>query len=471
MTKYPIRFLLPNEGFKKVCVESNDFPKETFTEMIFNERNNCFTTTIELPPGKYSYQFNADGKIIDDLLRAPQGGSALLRLGDSEGVIFELDKVFIKNNHIILTLGIDRSIWHDATLNIQTLQGIETIKGYHTFFEGSYEYQLFVVCIPPDSSLLAYFEISNGDQIFYLGENGLKEQEWSISPIEISVDTISIPSQSNEIIASYYLTHSKVIQEFEKHHQYFEKFPADYIMGDIEKNSILFKDHQIISVQNQHTLLASILRDIFIEKEDINPSFGLLGRYAYESRQDISTIPFFLSDSEVSFWHLCRREIPTATRGIIFQLLCTVAPQIVFGEEIGLVKTGNDRSMYWTKTKWNKELYNLYIKLLKLRKKYPVLRQGNFRFVLQDCCVWGIERYMPGEESIYIFANHSKNNVVIDLTQIMNHSGAIIELLTDHPLKRKRVCTLFGESVNVFKMNGIHMPLKDSDSSILDEEL
>ena len=60
---------------------------------------------------------------------------------------------------------------------------------------------------------------------------------------------------------------------------------------------------------------------------------------------------------------------------------------------------------------------------------------------------------MDGEDSIYIFANHSKNNIIIDLSQIISYSGPIIELLSNHSLKRKKVCTIFGESLVAFKSN------------------
>ncbi|MGL4388714.1 MAG: hypothetical protein ACRCTJ_04920 [Brevinema sp.] len=469
MIKYPIKFLLPNNNFKNVSIYSDNLPENIDTSMQYNERNNCFFQTIELPVGIYTYQFKADDQIINDILRAPHGGVAQLILSNETGIIFDLEKIFVKNNYIIISLGIDNNIWDSVTLNIQTLHGIQTISGFHGFFEGAFEYQIFMLPVPEDGTLLGYFELNKGEDLFYLGENGIKEQEWSISPIEISTKNLETTTENHDVLATYKLTHQKVIQEFEKHNDYFKKFPIDGLVGNIDKTSVLLKELKKYQDYHQNQELSCLLRDIFTEREEINPSMGLLGRYMYGSKKDISMIPFTLSDDQVSFWHVCRRELPTAMRGILFQMLCTLTPKILFGEEIGLVKTGIDRNMYWTKTKWNKELYNFYIKLLKLRKKYPVLRQGGFRFVLQDCAVWGVERFMPGEESIYIFANHSKQNIVIDLTRIMNHSGAIIELLTDHPLKRKKVCTIFADSIGVFKINGIHIPLKGDEEELIEE--
>ncbi|MGL4394104.1 MAG: hypothetical protein ACRCS8_02645 [Brevinema sp.] len=463
---YPIKFLLPNQNFKNVSIHSDDFPSNLDLNLYFDERNNCFCSTLELPAGQYSYQFNIDGEIVHDQLRAPQGGFAHLILTNESGIIFDIDKIFIKNNHVILFLGLDHDLWDSAVLNLQTLQGIQSVNGFHGFYEGAFEYQIFMFPIPADGVLLGYFELRQEDTLFYLGENGIKEEEWSVCPIEIFTKDMNVIAHHNDMVALYELSNSKAVLEFEKHCDYFEKFPVDHLVGDIDPNSILFEKLQAYPKQEPHHELSCLLRDIFIEKEDLTASMGLLGRYAYEHQKDLSTVSISLSDDQVSFWHVCHRELATAMRGILFQLLCTVTPKILFGEEIGLCKAGNERSMYWTKTKWNKDLYHFYVKLLKLRKKYPVLRQGSFRFVLQDCVVWGIERFMEGEESIYIFANHSKQNIVIDLTQVMNHSGAIIELLTEHPLKRKRVCTIFADSIGVFKMNGVHIPLKEDEELI-----
>ena len=469
--KYPIKFILPAEKYKSVSIHSNDFPVDIDLQLDFCDRNHYFVKTIDLPSGVYRYQFLADGEIVHDQLRAPKGGEAILILGSetNQGVIFDLAKSFVKNNHLVLMIGLNSSLWTQATLNIQTLKGLEIIHGKNTFFEGSSEYQMFVVDIPQEESLLAYFELTGYEKHAYYGVNGLKESEWAVDPFEIN-EHHSPPITPSNIMAIYHLPTPKSIQDFEKHHSYFDKFPIDRLAGDIPAKSPLLKKYPLFEEGKTNKALTCLLRDIFLETEDFNPSIGLLGRFAYEYRQDIATIPFSLSDDQISFWNLTRRSFPVAMRGIGFQLLGSMTPKILFGEEIGLVKTGTERNMYWTKIKWNKDLFHLYQKLLKLRKKYPVLRQGRFRMVLQDCCVWGIERYMDGEDSIYIFGNHSKNNIIIDLTKIMNCTGPIIELLTEHPLKRKKVCTIFGDSLAAFKQNS-SKKIKNGNDLLLEDDL
>jgi len=456
LNEYPIKFIIPNDNYEIVRIYSNNFPINIDKELDYCEYGQYFSKIIYLPTGLYTYQFEVDGKIAPDLLRAPNGGEATIELGVeyNDGIIFDLSKSFIKNNHLVLILAYDISVWTTAVLNIQTLNGIEIIKGKDIFFEGSYEYQMFTVPISQEE-VLAYFEIQRYNETFYLGENGLKEKEWAICPIEISQKTSTKVIQNSDIIAIYSITNQKAINEFEKHNSYFDKIPIDYIIADLKSDSILLDKFIQYPKIKENKSLTFLLRDIFLEKDDINPSLGLLGRFAYETKQDLGSIPFSLSDDNISFWNLIHRDFTIAKRAIGFQLLCSMIPNILFGEEIGLVKNDRDRQMFWSRSKWNKELLHYYQRLLKLRKKYIVLRQGRFRFVLQDCQIWGIERYMQGEESIFIFANHSKNNVIVDLTEIMGYSGPILELLNDYPIKRKKVCTIFAETLVVFRSNNI----------------
>ncbi|MGL5955145.1 MAG: hypothetical protein ACRC0X_00855 [Brevinema sp.] len=468
--EYPIKFILAAGHYKTVSILSDDFPEHINKELFYCKKKQCFSTTLKLPLGIYRYQFQADDQILPDRLRTTKE-IAILEIGSAhnQGVIFDIQKSFVKNNHLVLMIGIDLLLWQQVFVNIQTLKGMQTIQGKSTFIEGSTEYQMFVIEMPVEESIYAFFELTGHNIQKFYGENGLKDNEWSVSPFEIK-EHRSEPITSSDITGIYHVTTPKVISDFEKHITYFEKFPIDCISGDIPEQSILRKTLKYFPKTQESTSLACLLRDIFLESDDFHASLGLLGRFAYEYCQDIATIPFALSEDQLSFWELSKKSFVTASRGICFQLLGSMTPEIFFGEEIGLHKVSTDRSMIWTKTKWNKDLFYLYQKLLKLRKKYPVLRRGRFRFVIQDCNFWGIERYMEGEDSIFIFANHSKNNIVIDLTQIMNFNGPIIELLTEYALKRKKVCTIFGESFAAFKQNSSKKKhLKDSSPEPLDD--
>lgn len=452
--KFPVQFLLAAQQYKEVLLLSDDFPDDINKQLDYCSNTHCFSSTLWLPSGTYRYQFLADNTPVTDTLRTNQEGIATIEIGadQNSGIIFDLNKSFVKNNHLVLVLGLDKSIWIEAFLNIQTIQGMQVIYGKSTFIEGSTEYFTFVFDIPEDDSVFAFFElIGHHDRKFY-GENGVKDNEWSTSPFEIKEHRTS-PIKNSNITSIYHLDTPKSVIDFEKHITYFEKFPINYISGEIPENSTLLKNFNYFQQDFDYSTLTCLLRNIFLETEDFHASLGLLGRFAYEYRQDISTIPFALSDHTHSFWELTHRNFKTMSRAVGFQLLGSMTPKIFFGEEIGLHKTGLERVMLWTKTKWNKNLYNFYQKLLKLRKKYPVLRQGRFRLVIQDCNLWGIERYMTGEDSIFIFGNHSKNNIIVDLTSIMNFNGPIVELLSESPIKRKKVCTIFAESIVAFKQN------------------
>ncbi len=470
--EYPIKFILAAQDFKNASILSDDIPEHINKEMVYCERGNYFSATLWLPAGTYYYQYIADGEIISDRLRTPDGGKAKIEIEPNDGVVFDIDKAFVKNNHLVLMIGLNPSIWQHAYLNIQTLQGMKSIQSKTSFVEGSTEYQMAVIDIPSEEIVYAFFDLIGHDSHKFYGANGLKDNEWSVSPFEITAHH-TVPINNFDTTGIYHLDTPKSVTDFEKHISYFEKFPITHVSGDIPEKSPLRKTLQHFEPTRKYSNLTCLLRDIFLEQDDFHASLGLLGRFAYEYRQDIATIPFALSDNTLAFWEITKRNFAIASRGICFQLLGSMMPRILFGEEIGLHKTGAERAMIWTKTKWNKDLYYLYQKLLKLRKKYPVLRKGRFRFVLQDCNLWGIERYMDGEDSIFIFGNHSKNNIIIDLTQIMNFNGPIVELLSDHALKRKKVCTLFGESIAAFKQNstkGKKSSIDEFDLEIEDDE-
>lgn len=452
--KYPVKFILAAQQYQTVSLLSDDFPDYINKNLNYCSSTHCFSTILELPSGTYNYQFLADNTPVTDKLRTSNEGIATLEIGSkhNHGIIFDISKSFVKNNHLVLILGIDNSIWTNVTLNIQTIQGMTLIYGKSTFSEGSTEYFTFILDVPEEESIFAFFELEDHHGRKFYGENGLKDNEWAVSPFEIR-EHHRLPIKNSDILAIYHLDTPKSIIDFEKHIGHFEKFPINYISGNIAEDSVLRQEFTYFQQDTEYSHLTCLLRDILLEKNDFHASLGLLGRFAYEYRQDISTIPFALSDHNLSFWELTHRDLKTMSRSIGFQLLGSMTPKIFFGEEIGLHKVGLERTMLWTKTKWNKTLYHFYQKLLKLRKKYPVLRRGRFRFVMQDCNIWGIERYMSGEDSIYIFGNHSNTNATIDLTKIMQFNGPIIELLSEHPLKRKKVCTIFAESIVAFKQN------------------
>ncbi|SFB85837.1 hypothetical protein SAMN02745150_01090 [Brevinema andersonii] len=445
---YPVKFLLPDRGFKSVSIQGQGFPEDTDLTLRYCSRKKSFSTTLFLPEGVYRYRFNADGQIMDDPFRT-RGSEAVLYLG-GENVFFDETKIFFDGNDLVIILNINNAIWFDAVLNVQTLSGIQAVKSVCFFYEGTHKYLRFAIPTDNQEKIYTYFELQGIDRLKFFGKNGLHDREWLIEPFLIVRSQVKSTIR-HDITAVYMLDSPKNIKDFEKRHDYFNLFIVDYVDAPLSVKSPLLQYMQTVPDDlSVYKDLAFLLREFFLEQGDIIPVSALIGRFFYEHCDKMLQFRIKLSDEHVSFWDAVRRNIPAATRAIAFQFLCCGVPEILFGEEVGLAKLGMERRMYWTKARWNKELFYFYCKMISLRKQYPVLRLGGMRFVIQDCGIWGIERFMPGEPSIFIFANHSKDNIVIDLTRFVGESFNIKELLTDYLLKRKKVCTIYADSVAVY---------------------
>lgn len=460
---FPIRFLLPDRGYRRVSVEGEGFPAGIDLSLTYNEKALCWAATIPLPRGIYRYHFKADRFPVPCPFRASGKNEASLVLGVDE-ILFSPQNIFIRNNAIVLAISIETSYWQEIRLNLQSPFGtLQNIEGLPLFYEGTRCYYGFFISDAPADTLLGYFELKSGERMGFFGTQGFTDKEWAVAPFELDKSKLDLRPVPN-IKAVYRFSSPKDVREFEKRSEYFDNFTPSHIDAPLSYDSRLRKKLRIICPGClQNFSLPFLVRDIFLEPNDINPALSLLGRYNFEHMKEAPYTRIRLSDDEVSFWDLSRRNLPSMLRAAAFQLLCTHIPDVLFGEEIGLSKTGESRHMYWTKAKWNKDIYNFYETMFNLREEYPIFRTGHTRFIMQDCAIWGIERFIEGQESVFIFANHSKDNVVIDLTKIIGQGLAIKELLTNHILKRKRICTIFAESVSVYMV--VNNPVPDEEES------
>ncbi|MEQ8172640.1 MAG: glycoside hydrolase family 13 protein [Candidatus Eremiobacterota bacterium] len=88
--------------------------------------------------------------------------------------------------------------------------------------------------------------------------------------------------------------------------------------------------------------------------------------------------------------------------GVIFQMTYVGAPTVYYGDETG---TDGDkdpdcrRTFNWDETKWNKDLRDLYKKLISVRNSYKALRTGSFETI-----------YINNEKNIYAFARYDEKD-------------------------------------------------------------
>jgi len=90
---------------------------------------------------------------------------------------------------------------------------------------------------------------------------------------------------------------------------------------------------------------------------------------------------------------------------VFFQMTYVGAPMIYYGDEIGTEGDKDPdcrRTFNWDPKKWNKDLRNLYKKLIAVRNKYKALRTGSFETL-----------YVNDEKNIYAFTRYDKNNKIL----------------------------------------------------------
>jgi glycosidase len=109
----------------------------------------------------------------------------------------------------------------------------------------------------------------------------------------------------------------------------------------------------------------------------------------------------------------------------------------------------NRRYMIWDSKKWNKDIFDLYKKLIQIRKDNSILTEGDFRFIYAKNMVIGYERFI-NDNKLVIFINNSNKSVHIDVTQLFGN-GDFIDISKDHPLKRKKAYTLYENEFVILK--------------------
>jgi glycosidase len=80
-------------------------------------------------------------------------------------------------------------------------------------------------------------------------------------------------------------------------------------------------------------------------------------------------------------------DVNKARLALLLQFAYPGAPAIYYGDEVGMTggKDPDCRGAFpWDESQWNLELRNWVKTLVGLRKKYPALRQGDYRPVLAD---------------------------------------------------------------------------------------
>lgn len=208
----------------------------------------------------------------------------------------------------------------------------------------------------------------------------------------------------------------------EVHHSFWKEFkkrvvainPDIYIVGEIWHDSITWlRGDEFHAVMNYKYTNAII--DYFFKRKITKEQFeNRVVRTQMEYTQQINNAAFNLFDSHdtVRVKNQCNFNSDAQKLGTVFLLTQNGTPCIYYGTEIGLdgyEDPNNRKLMIWDESKWDKELYNFYKEIIRVRRDNPVLgNRGEVYFVYNnDVC----EYVKCGEEGFYrIILNNSENS-------------------------------------------------------------
>jgi len=152
------------------------------------------------------------------------------------------------------------------------------------------------------------------------------------------------------------------------------------------------------------------------------------------------------------FYTLCRKNVSRVKLAVAFQFTFIGSPMIYYGEEIGMEgekDPDNRRYMIWNESLWNHELLDTYKSLIKIRKENSVLANGDIRFVYAKDGIIGYQRFSKTSK-LLVFINNSDESIQVDITKYMGN-GDFIDICKDHPLKRKKVFTLYANDFVILR--------------------
>lgn len=147
----------------------------------------------------------------------------------------------------------------------------------------------------------------------------------------------------------------------------------------------------------------------------------------------------------------CDEKVERLKLAAAFQYTYIGMPYIYYGDEIGMVG-GNDpdcrKCMIWDEEKQDKDLFNFYKTLNKIRKENKALVYGNFKTLYKDNNVIAYKRTLDNEEILVILNN---NDEAYNLN-LQAANGKYIDILSnDTQITLEGIINLHANEVKILK--------------------
>ncbi len=174
--------------------------------------------------------------------------------------------------------------------------------------------------------------------------------------------------------------------------------------------------------------------------------------FDYPMQANFAMMNLLSSHDTARFFTIAENDPIRVMLALAFQFTYVGAPSIYYGEEIAMTgdkDPDNRKFMNWNKNEWNKQIYDAYKFLIKIRNENEVLRRGEIKFFFAKDMAIGFERFFNNEH-LYILINNSEKNISIDITNYAGN-GDFIDIFKNYPLKRKRAFTLYANDFVILR--------------------
>ncbi|WP_027340313.1 alpha-glycosidase [Halonatronum saccharophilum] len=224
-----------------------------------------------------------------------------------------------------------------------------------------------------------------------------------------------------------------------------EANPEAYIVGESWGDSSPWLDgDQFDGVMNY--LFTEAVLDFFCKREiSVNTFEARLSkvRTTYKLPAQEASLNLVDSHDTARVLTIAKKDKVRQRLAAAFQMTYLGAPMIYYGDEIGL-EGGDDpdcrRTMVWDKDKQDRELFNWYKKLIKIRKDNPALRTGDFKLLKKDAVnnIYSFLRTKGDNNIIVAFNNYNIEGVFeLELDDMDYFGDSLTDLISDRSFKVK----------------------------------
>jgi glycosidase len=230
--------------------------------------------------------------------------------------------------------------------------------------------------------------------------------------------------------------------------------PEALIIGEVmHESSAWLRGDQLDSIMNYPFKHLSI--DFFAKRVINAEEFdsGLTdNRVIYMKKINSNMFNLIDSHDTARFLTDAEEKIERLKLAAAFQYTYIGMPYIYYGDEVGMVG-GNDpdcrRCMIWEEEKQDRDLFNFYKTLNRIRKENKALVYGDFKTLYKEDSVLVFKRIF-NEEQILVVINNSDEAHTLMLSSI---SGSYIDLLENSsPVELGETTELCGNEIKILKI-------------------